>query len=224
MTDLATTTPSAANFLDEWERQPGEPLKAFKAFTIFRDMGDDRAVHKVREAGVRATANVLLGWANQHRWVERANAFDRYLDRRRVAAHVAEVEAMARREVQAGQVLQHTGLSWVKEQLSTEEQRAKNLSATSALRFVEKGIDLEREGLGMDRDETPADAASSASVLDSQTKADIFDRIDQMATNMQQVESMIRSRAITAPANDPGEDIVDGELVEGEELDSDEST
>ncbi len=215
MTDLLPAAPqmTAESFIDEWERQPGEPARAFSAFAIFRDMGDERGVMKVRtEAGFSSTPKTLMGWATTWRWIERANAYDRMIDRRRQMAHIEEVEAMARRQVEIGQSLQYAGLEWVREELDTAEKRAKNLSANAALRFIDTGVELEREGLGMG-DKGGGDITNvTVNVLDGGTKSEIFDKIDQMAANAAAVERMIAERSTVLPVMDI-EEIVDGEVV-----------
>lgn len=219
MTDLAVprVAVSAESFIDEWERQPGEPAKGFKAFTVFRDMGDDRGVIKVRDvAGGVYGHKQLMTWATTWRWVERANAYDRMLDRRRQAAHIAEIEAMARRQVQTGQVLQERGLRYVEEELDTPAQRKKNMTPTTALRFIDTGVNLEREGLGMD-DKGAGDTTNvTVNVLDAGTKANVFEKITQMAANAAAVEKMIRERAAPLPAE---MDIIDAEVIEDDEPD-----
>lgn len=218
MSDLAlqpSSLPAANSFIDEWERQPNESARAFKAFTIYRGMGDERGVLAVRDrAGGPYSHKTLLGWAEKHHWVNRSLAWDRMLDRRRQRAHIEEVEAMERRQVQAGQVLQDVGLKYVKEGLNTKEDRLKNLTATAALRFIDRGVDLEREGLGLDKPESAGDVNVQVNVLDNQTRADVFDKITQMAENMAAVERMVVERNTPVMVVDD-EDIEDAELVEG---------
>lgn len=217
MSDLAVQPPSppAANsFVDEWERQSNESARAFRAFTLYRGMGDERAVLAVRDRlGGPYSHKTLMGWAEKHHWVNRALAYDRMLDRRAQRIHIEEIEAMARRQVQTGQVLQNVGLQFVKEQLDTKELRAKHLGANSALRFIDRGVDLEREGLGMDKPESAGDINVQVNVLDHQTKADVFDKITQMAENMAAVERMVATRNTPIPP----EDIVDADVVEDDE-------
>lgn len=216
MTDLAVAPTSTANrFINEWERQQGEPAKAFSAFTIFRDMGDERGVTLVRDkAGGAYSHKSLMTWAEKYRWIERADAYDRYLDRRRQAALAAEIEAQARRQVQAGQVLQEHGLKYVKENLATPEERKANLSANTALRFIDKGIDLERQGLGADKPDVGSAADQTPAVLDAGTKADVFAKIDEMSRNMKAWREAAEARGMAFPP----EEIID---VEGEEVEPD---
>lgn len=212
MTDLlpASAPLAVESFIDEWERQPGEPRRAFSAFVLFRDMGDERGVVKVRtDAGFAATPKTLMAWATTWRWVERADAFDRMLDRKRVAEHVAEVEAMARRQVHIGQVLQERGLEYVKDELDTTESRAKNMSANTALRFIDTGVNLEREGLGMDDKGGTGDTNITVNVLEAGAKADVFSKIDEMAANFASMKEIIARGGAPEPT-----DIIDAEVVE----------
>lgn len=212
MTDLAIQPPvSAESFVDEWERKPGESARAFRAFTIFRDMGDERGVTKVRDVGGGASLKTLMEWAEKWRWVDRANAYDRMLDRRRVKAQIEEIEAQARRQVIIGQTLQETGLSWVKEETATPEQRAKNLTAASALRYIDKGIELERQGLGVDEKDSAGDTNITVNVLEAGTKLDVFGKIGEMHLNMRRIQEAGPASLLSPP------DIVDAEVVEDEE-------
>ena len=65
-----------------WERQPGETVKAFQAFRAYRDLEPrDRSVLAAyRLAKGKPTARQAAGiwnrWCAEHRWVERAHAYD----------------------------------------------------------------------------------------------------------------------------------------------------
>lgn len=71
---------------DPWERQPKETAKSYSAFVVYRDMKpDERSVGKAylvyRESIGTPTTNTTPGykWSMQHRWEERAAAYDAYL-------------------------------------------------------------------------------------------------------------------------------------------------
>lgn len=216
----------AASFINEWERQPGEPKRAFTAFTYFRDDGDERSVTAVRDRSGGAYSHAkLMEWATRWRWIERADAYDRWIDRKRQKAYIEEVEAQARRQVELGQRLQGVGEEWVGEVLADEKGRRENLTATTALRFIDKGVHLERQGLGVDKPVSEQPGAAVPNILDAQTESDIFDTITRMASNVEAVEKMVNERAIGPPGPEPidveGEEIIDAELVEDDEGESD---
>ena len=67
-----------------WERQSGESSKAYAAFCIYRDMGVERSIEKVYEKrSKRGPLSRLKNWSVKHKWVERANAYDDYLERKK---------------------------------------------------------------------------------------------------------------------------------------------
>lgn len=214
MTDLAIpTTQTPSRFVEEYERQPGEPPRAWKAFVIYRDMGEDRGVTKVRDvAGGVYKHSTLLTWAEKFRWVERARAWDNYVDRRRQAAFLKEQEEMARRQIETGRKLQDVGVSYIDENLDTADKRKEALTATAAVRMIDTGVALERKGMGVDDEQKQADLNVQVNVLDAGTKGDVFAKIGEMARNIAAVRSLGSS-----PAPAPSEDIVDGEVVEDDE-------
>lgn len=217
MTDLAIPSSAApSRFVEEWERQPGETPRAWKAFVIYRDMGDERGVTKVRDvAGGAFKHSTLLDWADKHRWVERARAWDNYVDRRRQAAFLKEQEEMARRHITTGRKLQDAGLAYVEEELAEPEQRKAQMTATSALRFIDTGVALERKGMGADDEQKQADLNVQVNVLDAGTKGDVFAKIGEMARNIAAVRQLSTAPAPSEPVEEP--EIVDGEVVEDDD-------
>jgi hypothetical protein len=210
MTDVSRTT-----LLDEWERQRDEPSKAFNAFVIFREMGDERSVTKVRdEAGFAASHRQLLNWAEKHRWIERVDAYERYLDRRRVKAQADEVERQARRQIEVGQVLQDVGLRYINENLQNEEDRRKNLTTNGSLRFVSRGVELEREGLGLNDKGGAGDTNVQINVMDAGTKDTLFGQIRTMAVNIHAVRQLAIGPKVTNEVEAPEEEIIEAEVIE----------
>lgn len=82
-----------------WERQPGESSKAFRAFTIYRDMGPARSVKQAyREytgkhdfQGDVGKARYFQKWNIGTGWVKRAEAYDAHIER---LTREAEEEAL----------------------------------------------------------------------------------------------------------------------------------
>lgn len=63
-----------------WERQPGESEKAFAAFEIYRDLGDERSIRAVVQR-CNKSASLIGRWSAAYRWVDRAAAYDNDLQR-----------------------------------------------------------------------------------------------------------------------------------------------
>lgn len=186
--------PRRQHFGEAWERQKGEPAPAFAAFRAFRDLGDKRSIDAVAEANVVAVRKATLQrWSSIWNWAERAGAYDRMLDRRRVEAAAKEVEAMTQRHIQTGMVLQQRGLEYVHEHLDTAEKR-RRLTPTNALRFIELGAQLERRARGVEQE---AAEDRPAGHIEVSVKVELFGRITQMAENHRAVSAMAPNGVIT---------------------------
>lgn len=63
-----------------YDRQPNETDKSWAAFCMYRDMGRERSLEKLRqkrtEEGIANGSSVLGSWSVKHNWVERCSAFD----------------------------------------------------------------------------------------------------------------------------------------------------
>lgn len=80
-----------------WERQPGEPAKAFAAFRLYRDTpAHERSLEKV----ARERSTYVTRWSGRWNWVVRAAAWDTEQDRAARTAQLAEIEEMNRRHIQ----------------------------------------------------------------------------------------------------------------------------
>lgn len=80
-----------------WERlvNEGETAKAFKAFTLYRDMTpEDRSFRKVAEIMGYSSTTGIERWAarDKFRWVERATAYDDWRDKTKLAVVEAGIE------------------------------------------------------------------------------------------------------------------------------------
>lgn len=62
-----------------WEQQPGEGSKAFEVFAMFRDAGPRRSLVAIAKQ-LRRDKTVYWDWSKKHKWVARAEAWDRHLD------------------------------------------------------------------------------------------------------------------------------------------------
>jgi len=63
----------------QWERQPNETSVAYEAFTVYRDMGANRGLHAVSKT-LQKSVTLLGRWSSQHKWVERATAYDDHIE------------------------------------------------------------------------------------------------------------------------------------------------
>lgn len=84
----------------------GESSRAFRAFVKYRNLGPVRSIDAVAANDAVATNNakrksrasgVYNRWSSKHNWVERALAYDVYVEDARLRAHEQRIQALARR-------------------------------------------------------------------------------------------------------------------------------
>lgn len=62
-----------------WERQPDETVKAFEAFSIYRDLGVNRNIRDVAQK-LDKSLTIIGRWSSANNWVERVQAYDDHLE------------------------------------------------------------------------------------------------------------------------------------------------
>jgi hypothetical protein len=129
-----------------WERQLGETSKAYAAFCVYRDLGPQRSLEAVRKEfaknGKRISIKFLGRWSAKYRWVERAAAYDDYLDRRRREEKERAILDMAERHAREAVALQQKALARLRELDPAE------LSPRDVLNYLVEAMKLERLSRG----------------------------------------------------------------------------
>lgn len=84
---------------NQWDQQPGETVKAFEAFRTYRDMGPTRTIMKALKlnTGKENTRGRYDVWSMQNDWVNRCNAYDRFMDQQYTNGVAKQVKDMAER-------------------------------------------------------------------------------------------------------------------------------
>lgn len=136
-----------------WERQRGESVRAFHAFTLYRDLpprerslrrvagllyGDTRATNGRR----KSVPGRIQAWATRWSWAERAAAWDAELERHARNAAIEAIEEMRRRHAQEAVALQERALKRLR------EMRPEELSPRDVLLFIVEAAKLERMSRG----------------------------------------------------------------------------
>ena len=83
-----------------WERQPNESAKAFEAFKIYLEMGDDRSYAKVGQKLCKSKA-IIDRWGGVWKWQERVREHDNFIQ---AEADKKLVKAEKQRRVRLGSV------------------------------------------------------------------------------------------------------------------------
>ncbi len=127
--------------LPPWEQQPDESGRAFEAFRAYRDLDPgDRSYRKVAEQ-LRKSPSLIGRWSSQHRWVERAEAWDREQDR----LWQAGLRRRRSRIVDRHLAIANAALVKVTQRLVNLD--AEKLSAVEVTRMLEVVTRIEREAL-----------------------------------------------------------------------------
>lgn len=132
-----------------FDRQPSETNKAYTAFCIYRDMGLKRSIESAWKQYIQADKRVsgyFAQWSVTYDWVERARAYDDYIEaaaRKKVEGEaIARKAAMLRRHADLGRALQHFGAGYI--------QKAKAVDKSQdAIVAIRTGVEMERKAEGL---------------------------------------------------------------------------
>jgi len=90
-----------------WERQPGESTKAYAAFCAYRDLGPERSIEKAGQMLDKPRSKKWLGeWSSKYHWVERARAYDDYIEMKKRVEHEQAILEMAERQARIAMAFQ----------------------------------------------------------------------------------------------------------------------
>lgn len=124
-----------------WAPQPGETSMGFQAFATYRDAGPKRTIASVaRQLG--RDAGTLRMLSAKYSWVDRALAFDAYLDKRSVE-ELARGRTQMRQEHADVAVLARTKILTRLKSMNPDELSVRDLAA-----WLELAVKLERQARG----------------------------------------------------------------------------
>lgn len=160
--ELAPVSPSDESPLEPYERQPGEPSKAFSVFAIYRDMGVRRSIKKSVKQFYGAEYNagkLRMGqeWSRTWDWVRRVAAWDGYLDREARISQTEAVREMNRRYANTAKAVLSKAVQGLKHVKSDE------LDATEIARLIEVANKIERLCHGEATEHTKSDVKTELS-------------------------------------------------------------
>jgi len=142
---------------EPWERQAGETVKAFAAFTLYRDAGPHRSFRATAEAyyrqvnghgppaGKEATTSQLRTWARDTDWHARVLAWDREQQRLINEARVEAIKEMVARHVRVSEDVLEVATTQLN-RMKGDEKLA--LTPADVLRYAEVGQKMERLSRG----------------------------------------------------------------------------
>ena len=130
---------------ESWERLQGESGAAYAAFCTFRDFGLERNIRKAvdsveeDEAKREKRYRVWRNWSTAYRWRERAEEYDRYMEKLKQAEQRKTIEAQGEvhREI-TGKMLKVVGKK-------LDLMNPEDLSQGTVTEWVATAIKAERE-------------------------------------------------------------------------------
>lgn len=93
-----------------WERQKGESEKAYEAFAIYRDLGEERTVSAVVKK-LEKSRTLIDRWKKNYQWEERVRLYDNWLEKKTQAKVVKNRKDMINRHISIAKNLQGLALN-----------------------------------------------------------------------------------------------------------------
>lgn len=127
-----------------YDRLETESVKAYEAFTIYRDLGTNRTLENVATK-LSKSETLINRWSFTYAWVDRAAAWDDHIEaeaRKRVERDAIKRKAdMLKRHADVGRFMQTKGI---------EKLRADGIDKSSdAITAIKTGVTMERQSEGL---------------------------------------------------------------------------
>lgn len=120
-----------------WERQKNESQQAYEAFVAYRDLGAERSTAKVAQRLGKSKA-LIQRWCSRYDWVERARAYDNFIDDGVRREALKKYKDMNARHIKLALQLQQKALK------AMEELPDDALSPKDIVQFIDKAIAIEK--------------------------------------------------------------------------------
>lgn len=150
-----------------WERLEGESVKAFEAFMIYLEMGEDRSLRAVGQR-LGKSKTLIDRWSSAYGWVERTAAYDLDIQRKAHANAVKKKRQMNDRHIRTALKMQETALA------ALAEMKPGDIDAKNMVAIIRAATALEREARAeiVEESNPNKDAeAQSGSLADAITEA-----------------------------------------------------
>jgi len=126
-----------------WERQNDEGSKAYAAFCVYRDLGPERSLEKVRQNLDKPRTKKSLGDLSvKYNWVKRAQAYDDYMEGKKREKKEKEILEMADRHVKLAKAFQQK-IAQALQQIDPAQ-----LSPSDMAKWLDVATKLERLSIG----------------------------------------------------------------------------
>lgn len=148
-----------------WDRQKGESEKAYEAFSIYRDMCEERTVSAVVKK-LEKSRTLIDRWKKNYQWEERVRLYDNWLEKKARQKIVKNRQDMIDRHIQIAQNLQGKAMS------ALQNADSDRMSFKDIREILKIATELERVTQGMaDAEITTKEQESKTSFADMITSA-----------------------------------------------------
>ena len=121
-----------------WERQEGESIKAFEAFTVYLEMGDERSLRAVGQRLGKSRA-LIERWSRTYQWVERVASYDADVQRKAHAKAVDKRRKMVDRHISIALKMQEKALK------ALEQMDPADIDPKTLIAMLREATKLEQE-------------------------------------------------------------------------------
>lgn len=121
-----------------WERQEGESVKAFEAFIVYLNLGEERSLRAVGQKLGKSRA-LIERWSSDNGWVKRVAAYDADVQRKAHAVTVEKQKKMIDRHIGIALKIQEKALK------ALEKMDPENLDPKLMLSMLREATKLEQD-------------------------------------------------------------------------------
>lgn len=190
------------DFLDPWDRQSGEPSKAYAVFCVYRDLGVRRSLRLACKQFYLSDYTTYKlrycqEWSRHWEWVRRVAAWDAHLDRESRIVQAESVREMNRRYANAARALLGKAVQGL------QRIRPDEMDATEVARLMELANKIERLCHGEATEHHKQDVKAEGSVV-----LEVVERIVPVRSVEPEPEPTAlppAAKALTAAAEPEGE-------------------
>ncbi len=150
---MPTIQPQSLQTIQEpWDKLDREPERAWQAFRIYRDLGDERSLTKVAGQFSCSKQNIHK-WSRRWSWQLRIDAYDRRLDELERKSRVKARRQTRRRPASYARAMQDIAAVGLKElQERAKRKMPLNLELEDIAKLLAVGAEMERKALGEDEE------------------------------------------------------------------------
>lgn len=181
-----------------WMKREDETSKAYHAFCLYRDMGLQRTLDKVRQELDRPSGYIsyIKKWSSKHDWVSRAEAYDEHLEYIRMAEKADQRRKRNEQILQTCRGFHDAAHKKLKERLDNND--LDDLTPTDLIRWFREAIELELKVSG-----EPTENIKVESVRREQTEEEIDeDKIGEVVRILNECGVLEKTESITDSEDD----------------------